>query len=89
MTLLCRTSHPGGNKLGAGKAKYKYVFRPRPILGHTTWKKSAEFSICFIDCSQGSYSYIILTLSKDPMRKYSMKTKGSLLSKEPMKIMQK
>ena len=56
------TSHSGGNKLGAAKAKYKHVFRPRPILGNTTSEKSAEFSICCIDCSQGSYSYIILTL---------------------------
>ena len=57
LTLL-----PGGNKLGAGKAKYKRVFRPRPILGNTTSEKSAGFSICCVDCSQGSYSYIILTL---------------------------
>ena len=53
--------HHGGNKLDAGKAKYKHVFRPCPILGNTISEKSAGFSICYIDWSQGSYSYIILT----------------------------
>ena len=57
------TWNPGGNKLDAGKAKYKHVFRPCPILGNTTLEKSTGFSICCIDCSQDSYSYIILTLA--------------------------
>ena len=46
--LFGLTSHPGGNKLGDGKAKNKHVSTPRPILGNTISEKSAGFLICCI-----------------------------------------